>query len=147
MTILFLNQYCTEIKNFAGLLYPLGPTVVEFTPGESVTLEVDVADTFSSMNFRSLRWFANATRLTSAGRFSISDDGKALTIKETVEEDVGVYDAKFTGLVLPGYNRKCESALLDLLRPYPFGSPVSFQLSLKGIYFPKLPSACEIETT
>ena len=66
---------------------------------------------------------------------------------ETVEEDVGVYDAKFTGLVLPGYNRKCESALLDLLRSYPFGSPVSFQLSLKGTYFPKLPSACEIETT
>ena len=119
----------------AGLLYPVGPTVVEFIPGgDPVTLEIGISDTDTRQHFRSLKWFVNSVKLdSSAERFLVSEDGRMLTITSPVEEDAGVYEATFTGLVTPFHNLACEVEKLDLFRSYPIAEPVSFILVNKGL--------------
>ena len=118
-----------------GLLYPVGPTVVEFTPGgDPVTLEVGIGGSDKRQYFRSLRWFVNSEEISSTGKYIVSEDGTKLTITGTVDGDAAVYDAKFTGAAVTSgyYNEECESEALDLLRRYPIAEPVSFTLIKEG---------------
>ena len=118
-----------------GLLYPVGPTVVEFTPGgDPVTLQVGIGDSDRRQYFRSLRWFVNSEEISSTGKYIISEDGTNITITDIVDGDAGVYEAKFTGLAVTNdyYNEECESEALDLLRRYPIAEPVSFTLIKEG---------------
>ena len=114
-------------------MYPVGPTVVEFTPGsDPVTLEVGIGDSDKIQYFRSLKWFVNSVEISSNGKYLISQDDRSLTINGTVEQDAGVYEVKFTSFLRRGYEAKCKAEVLDLLSSYPIASPVTFQLVKQG---------------
>ena len=104
-------------------------------PGsDPVTLEVGIGDSDKIQYFRSLKWFVNSVEISSNGKYLISQDDRSLTINDTVEQDAGVYEVKFTGLLRKGYEEKCraDSEVLDLLSSYPIASPVTFQLVKQG---------------
>ena len=62
-----------------------------------------------------------------------SQDNKTLTILNTTEEDSGVYEAMFEGLLVYPHNHYCEQVNVYLLRHYPILSPVVFQVGTKGM--------------
>ena len=67
------------------------------------------------------------------GRFLLSPDRTTLTIQNTVQSDVGMYEVKHMGLLISQRQEKCESRVLDALRKYPILSGLRFTVnSLSG---------------
>ena len=61
-------------------------------------------------------------------RIVITEFNKTLTIFNTTDDDSGVYEVKFTGLLVHPYSKKCEQDVLALLRHYPIAIPAHFYL-------------------
>ena len=118
----------TCISLFLDLLYAIGNQVLPYTPTESVTLKVDVTSTDIRYNFRALTWFHNGMEVIRSERIIITDFNKTLTIFNSTEDDSGVYEVKFTGLLIRPYNKNCEQDILALLRHYPIGIPAHFHV-------------------
>ncbi len=58
----------------------------------------------------------------------ISENQMDLMIFGTTEDNEGVYEAKFTGLLVQPYSQTCEAAVLDLLIHYPVLKAAVFHL-------------------
>ncbi len=115
---------------YTGLVYPAGVDHSYFSVHESITLNV-VVNPISKVfyNFRTLTWFRNGNQLHSGRRVSIREDHTELAIYDTSETDSGVYEARFTGLVIQPYSRSCEAGILDLLAHYPVLKAAVFHLT------------------
>ena len=122
ITIIHTSVFLTD------LLYALGSQSVQFTPKESVTLNINVASTPTDIhyNFRALTWFHDGVEVIPNERITIMDFNKTLTIFNATDDDSGVYEATFTGLFIHPYNEYCEQDILALLRYYPVAIPVHF---------------------
>ena len=101
---------------------------MQYTPTESVTLNVDVASTSTDIhyNFRALTWFHDGIEVIPNERIAITDSNKTLVISDITDDDSGVYEVKFTGLFIHPYSKACEQNILALLRHYPIAEPVHF---------------------
>ena len=102
-------------------------------PGDSVILKVGIFDHNARKYFRALRWFKNSSEIITNERFLISGDGKSLVINGITEAEAGLYEAKFTYLVLPSFSQKCTTEVFEVLEPYAIVSPVTFHLLIKGM--------------
>ncbi len=115
---------------YTGLVYPAGVDHSYFPVHENITLNVAVNPISKvSYNFRTLTWFHNGNQLHHGERVAISEDNTELTIYDIPETDSGVYEAKFTGLVIQPYSRSCEAGVLDLLAHYPVLRAAVFHLT------------------
>ena len=120
--------YVTYIHLFLDLLYSIGNQVLQFAPTEPVTLKVNITSTDIHYNFRALTWFHNGMEVIPSERIVITEFNKTLTIFNTTDDDSGVYEVKFTGLLVHPYSKKCEQDVLALLRHYPIAIPAHFYL-------------------
>ncbi len=103
---------------------------MHFSPNENITLNVAInPESKVFYNLRGLTWFHNGNRLSSGGRLVISENQMDLTIFGTTKDNEGVYEAKFTGLLVQPYSQMCEAVVLDLLARYPVLKAAVFHLS------------------
>ena len=121
----------------AGLLQPLGPTSVPYSPPETITLRLNITQSSSSSSrkyLRALTWYHNGTKIftSSDSRISLSSDNTTVTITTTSAADAGVYHAEFAGLSLYPFNELCEMETLAIPRHYPILSPVVFKVYVSG---------------
>ncbi len=101
-----------------------------FSPQENITLNVAINPASKVFyNLRGLTWFHNGNQLSSGGGLVISENQMDLTIFGTTKDNEGVYEAKFTGLLVQPYNQTCEAVVLDLLARYPVLKAAVFHLS------------------
>ena len=59
----------------------------------------------------------------------ISPDSTTLTIMNTVESDVGIYEVKHMGVVTSYRQEKCEGRILGSLRKYPILAGLKFTVT------------------
>ena len=122
---------------YTGLLYPLGPTLVQYTVHEVVTLRVNITPTANLTRdyLRLLTWYYNGAEIIPASGGSISlrsnNDHTTLTIANISESHSGVYEVKFAGLSIYPHNN-CQKETLAMLRHYPVLSPVVFHVYSDG---------------
>ena len=126
---------------FVGLLYPTGPTSVQYNTLDTVVLQVNITPTatFTRDYLRALTWYHNGVEINSRSRYSrrnISQHSTTttLTITNMVQSDAGVYHVQFAGLRIYPYNELCEEETLAALRHYPVFSPVMFNVYTDGKY-------------
>jgi len=129
--MLIFNAYCT------GLLYPLGPTMVQYTEQQVVTLRVNITRTtmLTRDYLRLLKWYYNGIEINSnsGGSISLSSNQfhTTLTIANISQSHAGVYEVKFSGLSIYPHDN-CEKETLAILRHYPVLSPVVFHVYTDG---------------
>ncbi len=117
--------YCST-----GLVHPAGLNHVNFSVHDNITLNIEVNPTSKVFyNFRTLAWFRNGIQLYSGGTIAISEDTTELTIQDISKADIGVYEAKFTGLLVQPYSRNCEADVIDVLAHYPVLKAAVFHLT------------------
>ena len=102
--------------------------MVQYTPPENVTLKVGPTPSDASYYFRLLTWYHDGVELVDGGRIALSDFNTTITITDTSEDDSGVYEAKYDGLLVRPYSSNCEDDVIDLLRHYPLLKPVVFHV-------------------
>ena len=114
----------------AGLLSPIGPTVVQYNTSDSVILQVNITPTatFTRDYLRALTWYHNGIEINPGSRRNISQHNTTLTITNAQRSDAGVYHVQFAGLRIYPYNKLCEEETLAILRHYPVLSPVVFNV-------------------
>ena len=110
------------------LLQTVGEQYLQYTPPQPITLNVKVSPHDIQYNFRALTWFHNGVEVIPNERRVLSKSNTTLSILNTTEEDSGVYEIKFTGLLVHPYTRKCEQDILALLRHYPVATAALFHL-------------------
>jgi len=122
------------------LLNIIGPSRVQFTPPHNVTLQVEFTTNASIYDyiyqrafnvrylFRALTWYHNGNKLMSNERITLSSDNTTLMVANSTLADGGVYEVRFDGLQIYPYSRRCEEAVLDLLRHYPVFKAAVFHL-------------------
>ena len=118
----------------AGLLSPIGPTIVQYNTFNTVILQVNITPTatFTRVYLRALTWYHNGVEINPGSyryrNISLSSDNTTLTITNARPSDAGVYHVQFAGLRVYPYNKFCEEETLAILRHYPLLSPVVFTL-------------------
>ena len=125
-----------------GLLYPVGPTTVQYNTSDTVILQVNITPTatFTRNYLRALTWYYNGVQIIPGLRYyyyyystiSLSSDNTTLTITNAQQSDAGVYHVQFAGLRIYPYNKFCEEETLDILRHHPVLSPVVFNVYSHG---------------
>jgi len=119
------------------LLYPLGPTLVQYTVQQVVTLRVNITPTAALTRdyLRLLKWYYNGIEINPASDGSISLRSNkfqtTLTIANISETHAGVYEVRFAGLSIYPHDN-CEKETLAILRHYPVLSPVVFHVYTDG---------------
>ena len=121
------------------MLYPIGPTVVQYNTSDTVILQVNITPTatFTRNYLRALTWYHNGIKINpgshySRRRVSVNSDNTTLTITNARQSDAGVYRIQFEGLRIYPYNKFCEEETLAILRHYPLLSPVVFDVYTDG---------------
>ena len=132
-TNLLLLIYATFIL-CAGLLYPTGPTTVQYNTSDTVILQVNITPTatFTRDYLRTLTWYHNEVEINSGSHKNISHRNTTLTITNARQSDAGVYHVQFAGLRIYPYNKLCEEETFAILRHYPVLSPVVFNVYTNG---------------
>jgi len=69
-----------------------------------------------------------------AGRLSLSNDHMTLTITNSTESDAGMYEARFTWLLVYQYSKVCNDAALEAVEHYPAFLPAQFCVYSNGKY-------------
>lgn len=69
-----------------------------------------------------------------AGRVSLSNDHMTLTITNSTESDAGMYEARFTRLLVYPYSKVCNDAALEAVEHYPAFLPAQFCVYSNGKY-------------
>ncbi len=74
---------------------------MHFSPQANITLNVAInPESKMFYNLRGLTWFHNGNRLSSGGGLVISENQMDLTIFGTTKDNEGVYEVKFTELLV-----------------------------------------------
>ena len=68
------------------------------------------------------------------GRVSLSNDHMTLTIANSTESDAGMYEARFTRLLVYPYSEVCNDAALEAVKHYPALLPAQFYVHSTGKY-------------
>ena len=128
----------------AGLLFPIGPTAVQYNTSDTVILRVNITPTatFTRNYLRALTWYHNGVEINPRSYHyhynyyystsSLSSDNTTLTITNAQQSDAGVYRVQFAVLGIYPYNKLCEEKILAMLRHYPVLSPVVFNVYTDG---------------
>ena len=116
------------------MLYPSGPTFVQYNTSDTVILQVNITPTatFTRDYLRALTWYHNEVQINSVSQRNISQHNTTLTITNARQSDAGVYHVQFAGLRIYPYNKLCEEETLAILRHYPILSPVVFNVYTDG---------------
>ena len=99
---------------------------------ETITLQVNITDVEVRHYLRELAWYHNGERLVPTQNQLLSQDNKTLIILNTTDDDNGIYEAMFEGLLVYPHNQYCEQVHVNLLRHYPILKAVIFQVNTKG---------------
>ena len=111
---------------------------MQLIPSQNITMKVGITDVYvqyiqyyhHNVNlryfFRGLTWYHNDQKLYPGGRIILNSDNTTLTVINSTAADIGVYEARFDGLLIHPYSSSCEEAVLDLLRHYPVLKPAVF---------------------
>ena len=134
---------------YVGLLSPIGPTSVQYNVSGTVILQVNITPTatFTRDYLRALTWYYNGVQIIPGSYYyyyyystiSLSSDNTTLTITNAQRSNAGVYHVQFAGLRIYPCNKLCEEETLDILRHYPFLSPVVFNVYTNGKLTNKYP--------
>ena len=114
-----------------GFLYPTGSVMKSFSHGGSLQMNVSISTDYSAQYISSLAWYHNGTRIVTGHRFTITDNGTALHIRDMEESDAGQYEAKISSIDtelhsgLPN-DAQCDSWVLPLLESLAVHAPVTF---------------------
>ena len=139
MCVTNISRHIQNTLYCAGLLSPIGPTVLQYNSSDTVILQVNITPTatFTRDYLRALTWYHNEVQINPGSRYSrrtvsLSSDTTKLTITNARRSDAGVYRVQFAGLRVYPYNKLCEKESLALLRHYPVLSPVVFSIYTGG---------------
>ena len=113
----------------------VGNTTLQIEPLGSVTLRIEITSNgFAQRYLRALMWYHDGNQVsnTSNGRITVSSDNTTLKIREISEDDAGIYEVKFAGLLIYPYSEFCEQETLALLRHYPALAPATFYVQTDG---------------
>lgn len=118
---------------FTDVLKPVGVTTLQILPPHDITLQVNITFRAIRRYFGSLTWYQNGEPLQHDARKILSGGNTSLTITNTSEHDTGIYEVRFTDLLVsPPMIKDCENEMLSLLRHYPLFSPVTFYIHTEG---------------
>ena len=130
-----IRYYLLNVITFilcVGLLYPTGPTSVQYNTSDTVILQVNVTTTatFTRDYLQALTWYHSGVEINPASHstISLSSDNTTLTITNAQWSNAGVYHVQFAGLRIYPYNKLCEEESLALLRHYAVLTPVVFNV-------------------
>ena len=130
----------------AGYVHTDWPHMQFFTPGETVTLRVNISidiilRTFFGFNIAQLTWFHNGTKVAAnctSGRFTVDARGTELTISNATSSDGGRYTVRVSALDFHGSrNSRQDSLWLPPLEHYTAHAPVTYILMEQGKLLPK----------
>jgi len=138
--VLFFGIELSELLMLllAGFIYTEQSRTQSFTPGEMVTLRVNISDPYGFI--RRLAWFHNGTEVAAnctSGRFTVNTMGTELNITDATSGDSGVYTVRVSSLDIYGYqNSEQDSLWLPPLEHNTAHAPVTFLLVEQGkLYF------------
>ena len=121
----------------AGFIYTEQSRTRSFTPGEMVTLRVNINH---ARFIRQLAWFHNGKEVSAnctSGRLTVNTAGTELNITGATSADSGIYTVRVSSLEFYGsHNSRQDSLWLPPLEHYTAHAPVTLILIEQGkLYF------------
>ena len=124
----------------AGYIRTDWPRIQFFTPGETITLRVNISTAgygiFITFDITRLTWFHNGTEVAAnctSGRFTVNTRGTELNITNTTSSDGGRYTVRVSALDFYGSrNSRQDSLWLPPLEHYTPHAPVTYILMEQG---------------
>ena len=120
----------------AGYIRTDWPRIQFFTPGETITLRVNVSTAgygiFITFDITRLTWFHNGTEVAAnctSGRFTVNTRGTELNITNTTSSDGGRYTVRISSTT---YGDICDTLWLSPLEHYTAHAPVTYILTEQG---------------
>ena len=121
----------------AGYIRTDWPHIQFFTPGETITLRVNISTAgiygfFARFDITRLTWFHNGTEVAAnctSGRFTVNAIGTELNITNTTSSDGGLYTVRVSSTT---YRERCDTLWLPPLEHYTAHAPVTYILTEQG---------------
>lgn len=109
----------------SGFVYPLEHPVHTFTHGETVSLRVNISNTYSAArHIQSLAWYHNGSQICSC---RTRNNGTELVIPNAKSNDAGIYQVKISAL---DFGRPdCDARILPEIEFFAMSAPVTFVLT------------------
>ena len=113
---------------YAGFIFPLEHPVHTFTPGETLSLHINISTTYSeARHIQSLAWYHNGSQICSC---RTRNKGTELVIANAKSNDAGIYQVRISAL---DFGRTdCDARLLPHTETLAMSAPVTFIL-IQGI--------------
>ena len=114
----------------AGYIRTDWPRIQFFTPGETITLRVNIST--ARIYITRLTWFHNGTEVAAnctSGRFTVNVRGTELNITNTTSSDGGLYTVRVNST---SYGDRCDTLWLPPLEHYTAHAPVTYILTEQG---------------
>ena len=119
----------------AGYIRTDWPRMQFFTPGETITLRVNISTAgiygfFDPFDITQLAWFHNGTEIAAnCGRFTADAMGTELNITNATSCDSGRYTVRVSSTT---YGDGCDTLWLPPLEHYTAHAPVTYTLTEEG---------------
>ena len=120
----------------AGYIRTDWPRIQFFTPGETITLRVNISTAgygiFITFDITRLTWFHNGTEVAAnctSGRFTVNTRGTELNITNTTSSDGGRYTVRISSTT---YGDVCDTLWLPPQEHYTAHAPVTYILTEQG---------------
>ena len=121
----------------AGYIRTDWPRIQFFTPGETITLRVNISTAgiygiIFTFDITRLAWFHNGTEVAAnctSGRFTVNARGTELNITNTTSSDGGLYTVRVSSTT---YRERCDTLWLPPLEHYTAHAPVTYILTEQG---------------
>ena len=106
---------------YVGFIFPLEHPVHTFTPGETLSLQVNISTTYSeARHIQSLTWYHNGSQICSC---HTRNNGTQLVIANTKSSDAGIYQVRISAL---DFGRPdCDARLLPHTEILAMSAPVT----------------------
>ena len=113
------------VFTYSGYIFPSEHPIHIFTPGETLTLRVNISSTYSeARHIQSLTWYHNGSQICSC---RTRNNGTELVIAGAKSSDAGVYQVKISAL---DFRRPdCDARILPVIEHLAMSAPVTFLLT------------------
>lgn len=118
------------LRIYSGYIFPSEHPVRIFTPGETLSLRVNISTTYyRASHIQSLTWYHNGSQICSC---RTRNNGTELVIESAKNSDAGIYRVKISAL---DFGRPdCDERILQEIEHLALSAPVTFILA-KGNYY------------
>ncbi len=110
---------------YSGFIFPLERPVHTFTPGDTLSLQVNISTTYSeARHIQSLTWYHNGSQLCNC---RTRNNGTELVIPNAKQSDAGIYQVKIN--MLDFGRPDCDARILPEIEHLAMSAPVTFVLT------------------